>query len=156
MRPIRLFGPVDCIPTWIFKGCNTKKVTTDMIHIKTTPKTVDTAVEDLTAAVEKHKFGVLHMHDLQATMKKKGVDFPHACQILEVCNPHHAADVLTADMQICLALPCRICVFEEDGETKIGTLRPGQMMEIFPGAQDILSVAASVEKDLCAMIEDAR
>ena len=30
-----------------------------MIHIKTTPKTVDTAVEDLTAAVEKHKFGVL-------------------------------------------------------------------------------------------------
>ena len=127
-----------------------------MIHVVQTDKSVEQAAADLAVAVQKHGFGVLHTYDLQATMKEKGVDFPHACQILEVCNPHRAADVLTADMQICLALPCRICVFEEGGETKIGTLRPGQMMEIFPGAKDILSVAASVEKDLCAMIEDAR
>ncbi len=127
-----------------------------MIHVVQTDKSVEQAAADLAVAVEKHGFGVLHTYDLQATMKEKDVDFPHACRILEVCNPHRAADVLTADMQICLALPCRICVFEEDGKTKIGTLRPGQMMEIFPGAKDIMSVAASVEKDLCAMIEDAR
>jgi len=127
-----------------------------MIHVVQTDKSVEQAAADLAVAVEKHGFRVLHTYDLQATMKEKGVDFPHACRILEVCNPHRAADVLTADMQICLALPCRICVFEEDGETKIGTLRPGQMLEIFPGAKDIMPVAASVEKDLCAMIEDAR
>ena len=127
-----------------------------MIHVVQTDKSVEQAAADLAVAVEKYGFGVLHTHDLQATMKEKGVDFKHACRILEVCNPHRAADVLTADMQICLALPCRICVFEEDGETKIGTLRPGQMLEIFPGAKDIMSVAASVEKDLCAMIEDAK
>lgn len=127
-----------------------------MIHVVQTDKSVEQTVADLAVAVEKHGFGVLHTYDLQAIMKEKGVDFPHACRILEVCNPHRAAEVLTADMQICLALPCRISVFEEDGETKIGTLRPGQMMEIFPGAKDILSVAASVEKDLCAMIEDAK
>ncbi len=49
--------------------------------------------------MEKHKFGVLHIHDLQATMKKKGVDFPHACQVLEVCNPHHAARILDGEPQ---------------------------------------------------------
>ena len=127
-----------------------------MIHVVQTDKSVEQAAADLAVAVEKHGFGVLHTYDLQATMKEKGVDFPHACRILEVCNPRRAAEVLTADMQISLALPCRICVFEQDGETKIGTLRPGQMMEIFPGAKDIVSVAASVEKDLCAMMEDAR
>lgn len=127
-----------------------------MIHIVQTDKSVEQAAADLAVAVQKHGFGVLHTYDLQATMKEKGVEFPHACRILEVCNPHRAAEVLSADMQICLALPCRISVFEEDGETKIGTLRPGQMMEIFPGANDIISVAASVEKDLCAMMEDAR
>jgi len=95
-----------------------------MIHVVQTDKSVEQAAADLAVAVEKHGFGVLHTYDLQATMKEKGVDFPHACRILDVCNPHRAADVLTADMQICLALPCRICVFEEDGKTKIGTLRP--------------------------------
>ena len=127
-----------------------------MIHIVQTDKSVEQAAADLAVAVQKHGFGVLHTYDLQATMKEKGVEFPHACRILEVCNPHRAAEVLSADMQICLALPCRISVFEEAGETKIGTLRPGQMMEIFPGANDIISVAASVENDLCAMMEDAR
>jgi len=96
-----------------------------MIHVVQTDKSVEQAAADLAVAVEKHGFGVLHTYDLRATMKEKGVDFPYACRILEVCNPHRAADVLTADMQICLALPCRICVFEEDGKTKIGTLRPG-------------------------------
>lgn len=127
-----------------------------MIHIVETDKSVAQATDDLVAAVQEHGFGVLHTYDLQATMKEKGVDFPHACRILEVCNPHHAAQVLTADMQVSLALPCRICVFEQEGRTKIGTLRPGQMMEIFAGAQDLAPVAATVEKAMLAMIEDAR
>ena len=128
---------------------------TQMIHIKTTPKTVDTAVEDLTAAVEKHKFGVLHIHDLQATMKEKGVDFPHACQVLEVCNPHHAARILTTDLRVSLALPCRITVYEEDGQTKVGTLLPTQLMDVFGDDSGMLAVAREVEDDILAMIEDA-
>ncbi len=47
----------------------------------------ETATWDLEAAVKRNKFGVLHVHDLQKTLKEKGVDFPNACTILEVCNP---------------------------------------------------------------------
>ena len=126
-----------------------------MIHIQTTTKSVDTLVEDLTTAVEKHKFGVLHVHDLQATMKKKGVDFPHACRVLEVCNPHHAASILTTDLRVSLALPCRISVYEEDGQTKVGTLLPTQLMDVFGDDAGMLAVAREVEDDILAMIEDA-
>jgi uncharacterized protein (DUF302 family) len=127
-----------------------------MIHVVETDKSVAQAAEDLATAVQEHGFGVLHTYDLQATMQEKNVDFPHACQILEVCNPHRAAEVLTADMQVSLALPCRICVFEQDGRTKIGTIRPVQMMEIFAGARELAPVAAGVEQEMLAMIEDAR
>ncbi len=57
-----------------------------MLHIQTTTKDVNTLVLDLTAAVERHKFGVLHIHDLQRTMRNKGIKFPQACRILEIID----------------------------------------------------------------------
>jgi uncharacterized protein (DUF302 family) len=44
-----------------------------MKYVAETQKSVEQAEADLCAAVQRHKFGVLHIHDLQETMKKKGV-----------------------------------------------------------------------------------
>jgi uncharacterized protein (DUF302 family) len=52
-----------------------------MHYIVDSQKSVEQAAEDLRAAVEKYHFGVLHVHDLRVTMKKKGVEFPHQCHI---------------------------------------------------------------------------
>jgi uncharacterized protein (DUF302 family) len=41
-----------------------------------TPKPFDDAVRGLEEAVKRNTFGVLHVHDLQATLKAKGFDFP--------------------------------------------------------------------------------
>ena len=79
-----------------------------MKYIVETEKTVDQAVADLQAAVKKHNFGVLHIHNLKETLKKKGVAFPNECQILEICNPQRAKEVLTEDMSMNMVLPCRV------------------------------------------------
>jgi len=52
----------------------------------------------------------LHIHNLRETLKQKGVDFPNACRILEICNPQRAKEVLTEDMDLNMALPCRVSV----------------------------------------------
>ena len=65
-----------------------------MLYIVETKKDVETAARELEEAVKRNKFGVLHVHDLQKTLKEKGVDFPNACKILEVCNPQRATEVL--------------------------------------------------------------
>ena len=95
-----------------------------MKYIVETQKSLDQAATDLEAAVAKHQFGVLHVHDLQATLQKKGVNFPNGCKVFEVCNPLKANTVLNEDMSLNMALPCRISVWEEDGTTKIGMLSP--------------------------------
>tara|TARA_R110002074_G_scaffold388706_2_gene571559 strand:- start:1015 stop:1179 length:165 start_codon:yes stop_codon:yes gene_type:complete len=41
-----------------------------MKYIVETEKSVDQAEADLSAAVQRHKFGVLHTYDLQDTMRK--------------------------------------------------------------------------------------
>jgi uncharacterized protein (DUF302 family) len=69
-----------------------------MLDVVETGKDLETAVKDLEEAVKRNKFGVLHVHDLQKTLKEKGVDFPNACRILEVCNPQRAVQVLAGNM----------------------------------------------------------
>ena len=99
-----------------------------MLYVTDTPKDVATATRDLEEAVKRNKFGVLHVHDLQKTLREKGVDFPNACRILEVCNPQRAVQVLTGNMGMNMALPCRISVYQEGGKTKIGMIRPTALL----------------------------
>ncbi len=126
-----------------------------MRYIIETDKSPAVAVEDLRAAVAKHGFGVLHAYDLQETLQSKGFPLPHACHILEVCNPEQAAKVLTEDMSMNIALPCRISVYEEDGRTKIATALPTQFLSALSASPALSAVAADVETKMKAMMHDA-
>ena len=127
-----------------------------MLYVTDTPKDVPTAARDLEEAVKRNKFGVLHVHDLQKTLQEKGVDFPNACRILEVCNPQRAVQVLTGNMTMNMALPCRISVYQEQGKTKIGMIRPTALLALFPGATALKTVAEDVERETMRMIDEAR
>ena len=127
-----------------------------MLYIVETQKDFDTAVRDLEAAVKRNKYGVLHTHDVQKTLKEKGIDFPSRVRILEVCNPQRASRVLTAHMPVNLALPCRISVFEDGGKVKIGMIKPTFLLSIFPQRGELKAEAGGVEQDTIRMIEEAR
>jgi uncharacterized protein (DUF302 family) len=127
-----------------------------MKHIVTTEKSIDQAVKDLEEAVVRNKFGVLHIHDLKATMNKKGVAFPHECRIFEVCNPHKANAVLKNDMSLNLALPCRISVWEDQGQTKIGTLKPTELLSLLSDAAELKLIAEDVERTIKTIIDEAK
>lgn len=127
-----------------------------MLYVTETEKDVETAARDLEAAVKRNKFGVLHVHDLQKTLKEKGVDFPNACRILEVCNPQRANQVLTANMALNMVLPCRISVYQEGGKTKIGMILPTALLALFPGSADLKAVAEEVERETMRMIDEAK
>ena len=127
-----------------------------MLYVTDTPKDVETATRDLEQAVKRNNFGVLHVHDLQKTLKEKGVDFPNACRILEVCNPQRAVQVLTGNMGMNLALPCRISVYQDEGKTKIGMIRPTALLALFPGGSALKAVAEDVERETMRMIDEAR
>jgi len=127
-----------------------------MLHVVETTKDVESAANDLEAAVKRHKFGVLHVHNLNQTLKEKGIDFPNACKILEVCNPQQANRVLTQNMAVSMALPCRISVYEEGGRTKMATMLPTAMLAMFPKAEALKPVAEEVEQKILQMMDEAK
>jgi uncharacterized protein (DUF302 family) len=127
-----------------------------MYYIVDTDKSFDRASADLELAVTRHGFGVLHVHDLAATLRSKGVAFDEQCRVFEVCNPLQAARVLSVDMRLNMALPCRISVFTDKGKTRIGLVRPVGMLSALSQDVALVQVAREVEEKTIQMVDEAR
>jgi uncharacterized protein (DUF302 family) len=127
-----------------------------MYYLVETGKSFDQAAADLEAAVNRLGFGVLHVHDLGTTLRSKGIAFEEQCKVFEVCNPKQAAKVLSTDMRLNMALPCRISVFTEKGKTKIGLIKPVQMLSALSQDPALVQVANEVEARTIQMVDEAK
>lgn len=125
-----------------------------MLIQMTTPKPLSETATDLQAAVQKHRFGVMHIHNLKETMAKKDVQLDRECLIYEVCQPQQAKRVLEQNMSLSTMLPCRISLFEQDGKTVLATLKPTELVKLF-NEPNLQSVAAEVEDALVQIMTDA-
>lgn len=119
-----------------------------------TEQSVAEAAAALQVAVVANNFGVMHVHNLQETMRKKGVQFAHECLIYEVCQPQQAKKVLDENMAVSTALPCRISIFKEDGKTILATLKPTTLLAMF-NAPQLKTVAQEVETILIKIMQEA-
>jgi uncharacterized protein (DUF302 family) len=82
--------------------------------------------------------------------------FDEQCKIFEVCNPAQATKVLATDMRLNMALPCRISVFTEKGKTKIGLIRPVEMLSALSQDAGLVQVAKEVENKTIQMVDEAK
>lgn len=116
-------------------------------------KSVDEAVAAVEAKAKELGFGVLHVHDVQATLAAKG--YPREpLRIIEVCSPGYANTVLEKDIRLALMLPCPISVYVQDGRTHVSAFRPLAMVDLIPEV-DIREVAEKVEAAVIAMVDAA-
>lgn len=123
--------------------------------IADTSKSFEEASAALQEAITAQSFGVMAVHDLGHTLRSKGIDFTENCRIYEVCNPQQAARVLLNDMRLNMALPCRISVYTEAGQTRIGMIRPAGMLSALSSDPELMEVARQVESSTTAIIEAA-
>lgn len=127
-----------------------------MYYIVETEKSFNQASTDLESAVVRHGFGVMHVHDLGAALRGRGFAFDEECKVFEICNPGQAAKVLSADMRLNMALPCRISVFTDKGKTKIGLIKPVRMLTALSQDAALIQVAKEVQEKVIQMADDAK
>ncbi|HVB28233.1 MAG TPA: DUF302 domain-containing protein [Terriglobia bacterium] len=125
-----------------------------MIYRVRSKKSLSAVTRDLEAASQRHKFGIMGVHDLKAKMKEKGVEFDRDCLIFEVCNPQQAKKVLEKNAEISIVLPCRISVYGEGDDVILATLRPTAMLALFEAA-GLEPVAQEVEETIFAIMQEA-
>lgn len=115
-------------------------------------KTLEQVVADLKAGLAEIKFGVLWELDVPAKLKEKGINFGVPFKIFEVCNPHRAKEALEANILVGYFLPCKIVVFEKDGKTNLGFVRPTVLVDMLEG-NILKGFAEEVEKELVSVLD---
>lgn len=125
-----------------------------MLISLSTDKTIAEVSKALELAITENHFGLMQVHDLRATMNKKGIEMESPCLIFEVCQPQQAKKVLDQNMSISTALPCRISVYEENGKTVLATLKPTVLLGLF-NSPKLKDVAEEVENTIVKIMEDA-
>jgi uncharacterized protein (DUF302 family) len=125
-----------------------------MIYSKHSSRSPEEVGKRLGEAAARHKFGVLHVHDLRQTLDSKGIQLGSECRVYDVCNPQAAAKALRTDMRVSTVLPCRISVFSEDGGCLISTVKPTSLFEA-TGLEGAETLAEEVERELLAIIDEA-
>lgn len=125
-----------------------------MNYTVTTTKTVNEAVESIENNVKEYQFGVLHIHDVHNTLNEKGVPFSNECKILDICNPFKAKELLSTDMIMSMALPCKISVYTDNKQTKISMLKPTSMFKKFNSNLD--DIAKEIEESLKNIINQSK
>ena len=125
----------------------------DFEYMVTASKSFDEAVRAVEAAAAARGFRVLHTHDVAATLADKGFQ-REPLKIVEICNARYAHEVLEKDVLTALMLPCPIAVFEQEGLTRIATMRPAAMKEFYAG-KGIDAIADQVEQAALAIVDEA-
>ena len=125
-----------------------------MIYSKHSSRSSAEVEARLREAAARHKFGVLHVHDLQQTLKSKGIDFGYECKVYDVCNPQAASAALTAEMKVSTVLPCRISIFSDHEGCTIATVKPTDLLRA-TGLVGVEPLAAEIEQEVLAMIDEA-
>lgn len=105
---------------------------------------IDEALAGIKAALQERKFGVLWHLNVTETLQEKGQDFKTPFHILEVCNPGHAKHALDTNLEVGFFLPCKVVVYEKDGQTRVGMLRPEMIIGLL-GEEKLAGLATEVE-----------
>lgn len=117
-----------------------------------TNKSFQTAIKDITDSLKEREFGVLYQVNFKEKIEAKGLDFSTNFEVLEVCNPGQAKEVLEKSIEVGYFLPCKVVVYEKEGEVYIGLLKPTVLIGLLE--DDCLkTIAEEVENTLKEAIQ---
>lgn len=124
-----------------------------MIYSKHSSRSIEELEQRLRDAAARHRFGVLHVHDLRQTLDSKGIQLGSECRIFDVCNPQAASNALHIDMRVSTVLPCRISISSAEGGCLIATVKPTALFRA-TGLEGGETLAGEVEREILAIIDE--
>lgn len=113
---------------------------------------LEKVIPKLEESLKSEQFGVLWQFNIREKLQEKGVDFNQKFVVLEVCNPKEAKRVLEEETLAGYFLPCKIVVYEENGQTKIGLPKPTALISMVNNEQ-LKEIAGDIEKRLIKCID---
>ena len=120
-----------------------------------TAKTIESAIENLSKNLKDIGFGVLGSLNFKKILEEKGLEFKENYQLLEVCNPKLAKQVLDSNPELGLLLPCTIAVYQKEGKNFISLARPSALLSLI-SENNMQFLGNEIEKNLIDVIDKSK
>jgi len=124
-------------------------------HTIKTQKSVDDVITTLTEDLKEIGFGVLEILDFKKILSEKNVELSNNYRLMEVCNPNLAKQVLEANPDLGLLLPCTIAVYQKDNENYISLARPTSLLSMV-SENNLKFSGEEIEDNLIKIIEKSK
>ncbi len=126
-----------------------------MIVTEKSPLGFDETIAKLEAAAQDVGWSLPGRMNMQQSLAKHGKDFDHRVEVIKLCHPDYAKDVLTTDRHLSSLMPCSISVWEgDDGAVYVSKMNTGLMGKLFGGnvARVMGEKVARDEKQILSVI----
>ncbi|MCH9657974.1 DUF302 domain-containing protein [archaeon] len=124
-------------------------------HTIKTQKSIDSVMTTITKNLKEIGFGVLETLDFKKILTDKGLEFSNDYKLMEVCHPSLAKQVLEANPDLGLLLPCTIAVYQKDNENFISLARPTSLLAM-ASDNNLRFSGDEIENNLIRIIESSK
>ena len=118
-----------------------------------TTKSVNEFIEKIQTVLPDYGFGLQHIHNPPEKLREKGIEFNTECKILDICSPKIANEFLTQDLSLSCIMPCKIAVYNDDGQTTIAINSLVQLVDDLN--PDLIDIASDAQEAIINIIKDA-
>ncbi len=126
-----------------------------MMEVTKSPLPLDETVHALEAAIRRAGWMLPDSRRLNDSLERAEVYFPHRVHLIKLCEPHHAAEVLTDNREMACLMPCTFAVYEaDDGAVHVSKMNTRLMGKLFGGSMGRV-MGGSVARAEKAMIAEA-
>ncbi len=102
-----------------------------MIYSVVVSSSIDVVRDEMDERTKAIGFGVLKQYNFKEILKEKGYPIKRDITVFEICNPVAAHEALNAHPELSIYLPCRISLYEKDGDIILSTISIEEMIGNF-------------------------
>ncbi len=99
-------------------------------------------------ASNKFKFSVLYTYNYFEILKTKGFPIERKVHVFEICQAKMASKMLTSNPEFSIFMPCRIAVYENEGNTIIATMNMELLLAAVKDNKELYDEATAMFQSL--------
>jgi uncharacterized protein (DUF302 family) len=126
----------------------------DMFTYKISSKLpIEKVTEKVPAACEQNKFALLQTYVYHDIVTGKGFPIDRKVYIYEICQAKTAAGMLTGFPHFSIFMPCKLAIYENNGETEISTMNMGVVLDAVRSNSELFNDATSLFISLKSLMD---
>jgi len=113
---------------------------------------IERIAEKIPAACEQNKFALLQTYVYHEIVESKGFPIKRKVFIYEICQAKVAAAMLTDFPHFSIFMPCKLAIYEENGNTIISTMNMEIMLNAVRSNPELFKEATSLFNTLKSLM----